>query len=122
MWRQRRITGGLKRTVFQLGKRVVDNQRSKMRHRQWAIELVSVRFREIEKLEKQLEKIFRTIGFHFQPHGVATAGASQFLLDRSQKVLRFLIVNVEIAVARDAKRVHAVQDQAGKQFADVLFD
>ena len=108
MWRQRRIAGGLKRTVSQLGKRVVGNQRSKMRHRQWAIEFVSIRFRQIEKLKKQLEKIFRTIGFHFQPHGVATAGASQFLLDRSQKVLRFLIVNVEIAVARDAKRVHAV--------------
>ena len=39
-----------------------------------------VRFRQIEKLENQLEKIFQTIGFHFQPHGVATAGASRFLL------------------------------------------
>src|SRR4029077_19984039 len=114
VWRQRWIAGRLKRTVFQLGQRVIANQRSKVRHRQWAIELVGVRFRQIEKLEKQLEKIFRTIGFHFQPHGVASAGASQFLLDRSQKVLRFLIVNVEIAVAGDAKRVHAVQDQAGK--------
>ncbi len=81
-----------------------------MCHRQWAIELVSVRFRQIEKLKKQLEKIFRTISFHFQPYSVASAGASQFVLDCSQKILRFLIVNVEIAVPGDAKRVHAVQD------------
>src|SRR4029453_13545265 len=96
MWRERRIAGWLKRTVFQFGKCIVGNQRSKMRHRQWAIELVSVCFREIKKLKKKMEKIFRTIGFYFQSHGVATAGPSQFLLDRSQEVLRFLIVHLGI--------------------------
>src|SRR5215471_8277886 len=104
------IAGRLKWAVFQLCKGVVRNQWSKVCHRQRAIELVRVRFRQIEKLEKQLEKILRTISFHFQPHGVATAGASQFLFDGSQKVLRFLIVNIEIAIAGDAKGVHAVQD------------
>src|SRR5215472_16912631 len=122
MRRQYWIAGRLKRTVFELGESVIGNQWSKMCHRQRAIELVRVRFRQIEKLEKQLEKILWTINFHFQPYGVATAGASQFLLDGSQKILRFLIVNVEIAVAGDAKRVHAVQDQAGKQFTDVLLN
>src|ERR1044071_6408462 len=110
MRRQYWIAGRLKRTVFELGESRVGNQRRKMCHRQWAIQLVRVRFRQIEKLEKQLEKILRTISFHFQPHGVATAGASQFLLDGSQKILRFLIVNIEIAVAGNAKRVHAVED------------
>src|SRR5215475_8121987 len=104
------IASRLKRTVFKLGKRVVCHQRSEMRHRQRPIELVSVSFRQIEKLEKQLKKIFRTIGFHFKAHGIATTGTSQFLLDCSQKVLCFFIVNVEIAVAGDAKGVDAVQN------------
>ena len=93
-----------------------------MRHRQRTIEFVGVRFGQVEKVEKQLQEIFRTIGFHFQPDGIAAAGASQLLLNGSQKVLRFLIVNVEIAVPGDAESVRAIQNQAGKQFADVFFN
>src|SRR5215467_4600042 len=110
MWRQRRIARWLKWTVLKFCKRIVCHERGQMRHRQRPIKLVNVRFRQIEKLEKQLEKIFRTIGLYFQPHGIAPTGASQLLLDCAQEVLRFLVINVEIAVASDAKRVHAVQD------------
>src|SRR5262249_26823963 len=38
VWRQCRIASGLKWTVLQLGKRVVGNQRSEMRHGQRSIE------------------------------------------------------------------------------------
>ena len=81
-----------------------------MRHRQRPIQFAGIGFGQVEKVEKQLEKIFRTISFHFQPYRIAAAGASQLLFDCSQKIFRFFIVDVEVAVARDPKRVHAVQN------------
>ena len=81
-----------------------------MRHRQRPIQFAGIGFGQIEKVEKQLEKIFRTISFHFQPYRITAAGASQLLFDCSQEIFRFFIVDVEVAVARDPKRVHAVQN------------
>src|ERR1043165_8311907 len=92
-----------------------------MRHGNRPVQLVGVRVRQIEKPQEQLEKIFWTIGFDFEADGIALTGPPQLLLDGAQKVLRFFVVDVEIAVASDAKSVHAIKNQTGKQFADVLF-
>ena len=85
-------------------------------------ELVEVGLLQIEKVEEQIAEIRRTIRFHFQANGVAAAGTPQFLLDRAQEVLRFFLVDVEIAVAGDAKGVDAVENQAGEKLGDVMFD
>ena len=113
---------GWKDAVLQFGKRVVGHERREMGHRKRAVEFVEIGFGEIEKLEEQAREIFRAIRFHFQAHGVAAAGPPQFLLDAAQEVFGFFVVDVEIAVARDAKGVHAVEDQAGEKIGDVLFD
>ena len=93
-----------------------------MGHRERPVQFVNVGFGQIVKFHQQLGEIFGTIRFHFQPDRIALARTSQLLLDRSQKILRFFIVDIEIAVARDAKRVDCVENQTGKQFGDVLFD
>ena len=41
---------------------------------------------------------------NLQPHGVALAAVVQFVLDRLEQVGRFLLVDVELAVARDAEQ------------------
>ena len=75
MRRQRGVTSRLKRAVFQIGKRVVREQRSEMRHRERPVQFVDVRFRQIVKLEQQFDEILWAIGFHFQADGVTAAGA-----------------------------------------------
>src|SRR6266568_1366899 len=93
-----------------------------MRHGKRPVQFVGICLGQIEKPQEQLEKIFRTIGFDFEADSITPTGAPQLLLDGAQKVLRFLIVDVEIAVACDAKSVRAIENQTGKQFANVLFD
>ncbi len=113
---------GLERPIFQLGESVVRHQWHEMRHRKRAIELVEVGLLQIEKSEEQVAEIWWTIRFHFQPNGIAATGTPQFLLNRAQQVFRFFFVDVEIAVAGNAKGVHAIEDEAGKKIGDVMFD
>lgn len=51
-----------------------------------------------------------------QTHGRAAPEVAQFLLDLLEQVLRFLLVDVEIAVAGDPEGPRAVQSVAGKEF------
>src|SRR4030095_15900255 len=93
-----------------------------MRHREGPIESVEVGIRQLEKLQEEIGEIVRTIGFHFQPHGVAPARTPEFLFDAAQEVVRFLLVNVKVAVPRDAKGVHAVEQEAGEKISHVLLN
>src|SRR4030095_79769 len=113
-WIARRLKG----PILQLGKRIVCHEGHEMRHRKRAIEFVSVSLCQVEEPQQQFQNIFRTIRFYFEPNSIASTGAPQFLLDRAEQVFRFLLVYIQIAVARDPKRVDLIQDQAGKQFAD----
>ena len=114
MRRQRRITRGLKWPVSQICKSIICHERNEVRHRKRTIELVHVRFRQIEELEQQITKILRAIGLNFQPHRVAATGTPQLLFDCPQEIFRFLLVDVEIAVSRNAERMDAIQDKTGK--------
>ena len=107
---QGRIARRLKRTVLQVRERVVHHERRQMRHGQRPIEFVNVHVRQIEKFEEQLAEIARAIGFHFETDGVAAARPAQFLFDGAKEIFRFFFLDVEIAVARDAKGVDAVED------------
>src|SRR5260370_31435712 len=93
-----------------------------MRHRKRAIQFVDIRFGQIEKNRQKLDEILRTIRLHFQTNGITAAGTPQLLLDCSKKILRFFLVDVEIAVAGHAKSVDRIENQTGKQFSDVLLN
>ena len=120
--RQSRIARRLEDAILQFGEGVVRHQRREVRHRKRPVESVEIGLAQIEKLEEQFAKILRAIRFHFEPHGVAAARTPQFLLDAAQKIFGFFLVDVEIAVARDAKGVHAIENQTGKKIGDVMFD
>ncbi len=122
MRRQGRIARRLKGAVFQFRESIIRHQRREVRHRERSVEFVKIGFAQIEKLEKQFAKILRAICFHFQTDRVAAARTPQFLLDAAQKIFRFFFVDIEIAVPRDAKSVHAIENQAGKRSRDVMFD
>src|ERR1700730_7958220 len=117
-----RISARLEGPVPQLCKCVVGDEWRKMRHRKRSIHLVNVVLAQIEKLEEQFAKLSRAIRLYFQPHGVTATRPPQFLLDGAQQILCLLLVDVEIAVARDAKGMHAIEDQTWKKLADVLFN
>src|SRR2546423_14376556 len=93
-----------------------------MRHRERAIELVKIGLLQIEKSQEQIAEIRWAIRFHFEPNGIAATGTPQFLLNRAQQVFRLFLINVKIAVAGDAESMHAVEDEAGKKFSDVMFN
>src|SRR3954451_3661470 len=112
--RQQRITRGLEQSIAKLRKRVVRHQRQEVRHRKRAVHAVKVRLAEIEKLEKQLAKIFRTIRLYFETNGIAATRTPQLLFDAAQEVLGFLVVHVEVAVSRDTKCVGAIQNHSWK--------
>jgi len=50
----------------------------------------------------------------FEPHGRAAPQVAQLFLDLLEQVLRLLVVDVEVAVARDAERVGVAHDVAGE--------
>ena len=77
-----------------------------MRHGKRAVQLVGVGLCQVEKSEQQFENIFRAISFHFEADGIAATGAPQLLFNGAQKIFCFFLVDVEIAVASDPKRVH----------------
>src|SRR5205823_14463033 len=117
-----RIARRLKWPVSQLRKGIVCHERHEMRHRKWAIEFVSVSLRQVEEPQQQFQNIFWAIRFYFEPNSLASTRTPQLLLDGAQQVFSFLLIDVQVAIARDSKRVNLIQDQAGKQFSDVLFD
>ena len=120
--RQARIARRLKDAILQFRERIIRHQRRQMRHRSRTVEPVEIGLRQIEKLEQQFAKILWTIRFHFQTDGIAAAGTPQLLLDAAEQIFRFFLIDIEIAVARHAKGVHAIQNQTGKKIADVMFD
>ena len=120
--RQRRIARRLEDAVLEIRKRVVRHERREVRHRERTVDAVEIRLAEIEIGEELLAEIARAICFHFEANGVAAARPSQLLLDAAEEIIRFFFVDVEIAVSRHAKGVHAIEDQAGKQVGDVVFN
>ncbi len=122
MRRERRVACRLEDAVLPLGESVVRHQRHQVAHAQRAIEPVKIGFGQLEKAEQLLAHFARAIRFHFQAHGIAAARASQFLLDRAEEVLRFFLIDIEVAVSGHAKGVHVVEQQAREKVADEMFN
>src|SRR5207248_4929808 len=96
--------------------------RHEKRNRKRSIQFVEVGRLQIEEGDEQIAEITGAIRFYFQTHGIAATGTPQFLFDCAKQVFRLFLVDVEIAVTGDAESVHAIEDEAGKKFGDVMFD
>ena len=82
-----------------------------MRHRKRPIEFINVGFGQVEKLEEQLRKSFGQSASTSRRTALPRLERRSSCSMRAQEVLRFLFVDVEIAVPSDAKGVHAVENQ-----------
>ena len=56
---------------------------------------------------RALDDVCRAIVLHLEPDGGAAIHLAQFGLDRVQEILHFFLVEIEVAVARDAEKVRA---------------
>ncbi len=69
------------------------------------------------RLDDLAHQLFVGAGGHFQPHGVAALPGLEALFDQPQHVVRLLLQQLDVAVARDAER-RPVQDvEAAEQLA-----
>src|SRR5438874_5830757 len=114
MRRKSGITRRLKWPISKFRKRIVCHERHEMRHRKRAIEFVSVSLCQVEEPQQQVQNIFWAIRFYFEPNRVASTRTPQLLLDGAQQVFSFLLIDIQVAVASDSKRVNLIQDQPGK--------
>src|SRR6478672_4570235 len=79
------------------------------------LDAIQVLLREAELREQKIDDVRRTVVGHFEAHFVAELPLRQSPAQRSAKVLDFLFIDVELAVARDTKLVAAQDAHAGKE-------
>ena len=83
-----------------------------------AVDAVQVLLGELELLQQELGH-FRRAGFgHLQAHRIAEVALRQLAGECGAQVLDFLLVHEQVAVARHAERIRAIDDHALEQRAD----
>src|SRR5207302_143588 len=74
---------------------------------------------EIEPLHEELIDSGRGVCFDLQPDSGALPALADFLFDGFEEIFYFVVVNLEVAVARDSKNRRAVQCHPGKEIWQV---
>jgi hypothetical protein len=100
---QVRVVGGGERAVLEIRECLVAGEGEEVGHREGAADFVEVFLAEFEAVEEPLLEILRAVGLDFQADDISTAGPAKALLDGAEEVFGFLLVDVEIAIAGDAK-------------------
>ncbi len=77
---------------------------------------------DAELLDEQLEHLRRDGLLHLQAHGRAEAPPQQLLLQRLEKVLRVVLLDLEVLVAGDPERVDLEHVHAREEALEVLAD
>ena len=70
-----------------------------------AVDEVDVVLGQLENIEQHAPHVRRAAVLDLEPDGVAARALAQLVLDGAQQIFRFFLVDVEIAVARDAEAV-----------------
>ena len=83
---------------------------------------IEILFLQIEPAQEPLLDFRRGAGLQLQAHGGAAAPLAHFLLDRLEEVFHFVVVDLILAVARDAKDGGMIQLHSGKQLRQVHAD
>ena len=113
---------GLKRTVAQAGKGVAGKKRLEVQEIDRTLQPVQVNLREPEGFQQKTLGFRRGVRLHLEPHGVAAVEAAQFFLDRVKKIFGFLLIDVEVGVARHAEGVRLTHLQPDEEPAQVVLD
>ena len=82
------------------------------------IDAVDVLFFEVEDFAEAADEFFGDV-LHFEADGVAAVELAEFVFDGAQEVAGFFLVDVEVAVARDAEHVGAMDFDAVEEAADM---
>ena len=103
-----------KRRVAEFGQMIAVGQHHQPRGMQRAINQIQVVLGQLEGFQQRLADRRGAIVVNLQPHRVALAAVVQFALHGLEQVAGFLLVNVQLAVPRDAKMPVAENLRAGK--------
>ncbi len=77
---------------------------------------------EVQRGHKELLDFGRRVGLDLQPHRRPTPSLAHLFLDGLEQVLDFVVVDLEVAVARDAKDGGVLDLHAGEQLRQVHAD
>ena len=104
--------------------RAVDlhRERHESREIQRTVDAVDILLLEVEDFEEPLLHMRGAVFFHFEAHGGAALHLAQFLLDGVEQVARLLLVDIEVAVARDAEEVSALDLHPAEKRLHMLLD
>ncbi len=100
----------------------LESQRHEADEIQRSIDAKDVFLLETEDLQQAVDHVLRAILLHLDTDGGAAVHLAQFGLDGVEKVLRLLLVDVQVAVASDAEDVGALHLHPVKQGAHVVLD
>ena len=73
-------------------------------------------------MHEQVEHLWVDVASHFEANRRAEASAQQFFFESDKKVFAFVIINIEIFVSRDSKRVLLNNLHTRKQLTQELAD
>ena len=79
-------------------------------------------FLQAKMIEQELLQVFGTLVANLEPYGGTVATGLELAFERPHEVTDFLVVDVEVTIARDAKLVTAVDIQPRKQSIDMHAD
>ena len=83
------------------------------------LDAVDVFLFQIEDVAKPVGKLLRRV-LHLETDGVAAIEFAQFILDGTEQIARLFLVDVEVAVARDAEHVGAADCDPVEKAADAV--
>ena len=86
------------------------------------VDAVNVLFLKVEDIQQTLDGLWRTIFLDFEPDSGAALHLAQLGLDGMKKILRLLLVDVEVAVPRHPEQVSSLDAHSVKQAFDVMQD
>ena len=73
-------------------------------------------------VEQERRQFLGALGGHLEPYRGAVAARGQLALEHADQVLDLLVVDVEVAVARDPELVAAIDGQPREQLVHELVD
>ena len=112
--RVRRLVLGIRQIQFV--------KRHQIRNVHWTFDRIHILFLQLKRLAQHFDHWNTHCGRDFEPHTKSESPLAQRLLDRLQKVFRFIFFDFDIGVARDAEWL-AFQDGAlRKQRSNVCRD
>ena len=78
------------------------------------IDPVQVLLVELEVIQQEGTQFFGALARYFETHRGTVAAGGKLALERAHEVVHLLIIDIEIAVARDTELVAALHPHAGK--------